>query len=250
MHDFIQLYIMLPGRKVYTMNNGNSTMKNLPMSEQPYVLCENRGAEALTDAQLIAVIIKNGTREEKSTDVAVNLLRQSVTGNLSGLCTLSIKQMMKVKGIGKVKALQLVCAIELAKRIEAEKIKPDEAYESPRDLAGLFMQRMRFLRTEEARCAYFDAAGHLLGEVRLSSGDLCQAPIPMREIFMKAIEMNAYGLVLAHNHPGGTSDPSEQDDGLTRKLAGASKIIGVVFIDHIIIGDNKYYSFRENGKIV
>jgi DNA repair protein RadC len=223
----------------------NLTMKTLPESEQPYYICERYGAKMLTDAQLLAVIIKTGTRELRVTQVAENLIKELGDKKLAGLMFMSSKEMEKLPGIGRIKAMQLECVCELAKRISESKYRSKIAFNSPRSIADYYMQRMRFSPTEKCYVLYCNGAGALLGEKEVSSGDQKHSVVPLREIFIEGIRLNATGFVLLHNHPGGNPKPSSADVALTRKFKEASKLLDTALIGHIIIGDNEYFSFLE-----
>lgn len=232
------------------MNTKNYTMKELPDSEKPYEKCEEHGAQALSDAELLAVLIKNGTRKRTSLMVAMDVLQlhPSYKG-LAGLYHLTIRELVQVRGIGKVKAIQILCMAELAKRMAREKRKVKAAFSGPADVAMYFMEEMRNLETEHFYAAFMDAGGHLLYSCPLFKGTVLSSPANPREILRAALLHDAAQYVVLHNHPSGDPTPSRTDIQMTGRLAAASELVGIPLKDHIIIGDNQYVSLKEQGSM-
>ena len=215
----------------------NITVKNLPDSEQPYEKFLKYGASYLSDAELLAVIIKSGTNGVQSIDVARNFL---TTGrrNLLNLYDVSYENMTKIRGIGKVKAIQLKCIAELSRRITETKYYNNICLDHPASIADYYMETLRHERREHLMLCMFDSKCHLLSIV---------SP---REIFRFALACDAVHLVILHNHPSGIPDPSAADDAVTERIYECGKIMGIHLSDHIIIGDRTYYSYREKNRIV
>lgn len=232
------------------MKKDNFTMKELPCSERPYEKCEKYGASILSNAELLAVLIKSGTKERTSLSLALEVLQvhPSYKG-LIGLHHVTQQELMKIDGIGRVKAIQILCAVELSKRM-ARECKSDAPYFCrPDQLAAYFMEEMRNLETEHLYAAYMDANGRLLHQQMVFKGTIQSALMGPRELLRLALLHDASQYVILHNHPSGNPKPSKEDVDATRRLVEASNVIGISLSDHIVIGDNQYVSLRERGMI-
>ena len=227
------------------MQNHN-TLKELPESERPYEKYLAHGEQALSDAELLAIILKTGTKQLTSIDVARNLL-SGEQGNLLNLYKLSFEELLTFKGIGKVKAIQLKAIAELSKRISKtmsrERLKMDE----PCSIAAYYMERMRHEKQEILLLSMFDSKCNLIDDAIISKGSVNSSFVSPREIFLKALQKEAVYIILLHNHPSGSPIPSKQDHEVTRKIDECGKLLGIGLSDHIIIGDRDYYSYREAG---
>lgn len=230
------------------MTEKKYTMKTLPFLEKPYEKCEHFGAEALSNAELLSVIIKTGTKERTSLLLAMDVLQLNPTyQGLSGLWHLTLQELMTIKGIGRVKAIQLLCVAELAKRMARETKRESVVLNNPKDVADFFMEEMRNLETEHLYVALLDAGGHLLHYQVVFMGTVQSATANPREILRLALRYDATDYIVLHNHPSGDPTPSEDDIQTTKRLIQASDTIGIPIVDHIIIGDNQYVSLRERG---
>lgn len=224
------------------------TQKELPESERPYEKCERSGPEALSDAELLAVIIRSGTRNERAVDLAIRVLnRPGAKKGLSALYYYSQQELQKMKGIGKVKSIQLCCVAELAKRMQASVCPPAEAFSSPQSIAYGYMERLRHCRTEEIILLMLDTKGRKIADETVSKGTVNMAVLEPREVLCVALRYEAVFIVVLHNHPSGVPVPSDADVAVTRRLAQACEIVGIFLRDHIIIGDNCYFSMKEKG---
>lgn len=224
------------------------TQKELPVSEQPYEKCERFGPEVLSDAELLAVIIRSGTKSERAVDVAIRVLnRQGPKTGLAALNYYSLKELQKIKGIGRVKAIQLCCVAELAKRMQSTVHNDSICFTSPQKIADAYMGRMRHCRTEEIVLLMLDTKGRKIADAVISKGTVNSAVLEAREVLTVALRHEAVFLVVLHNHPSGIPTPSDADILVTRRLAAACEIVGILLRDHIIIGDNCYLSMKEKG---
>lgn len=224
------------------------TQKELPVSEQPYEKCERFGPEVLSDAELLAVIIRSGTKSERAVDVAIRVLnRQGPKTGLAALNYYSLKELQKIKGIGRVKAIQLCCVAELAKRMQSTAQNDSVCFTSPQKIADAYMGRMRHCRTEEIVLLMLDTKGRKIADAVISKGTVNSAVLEAREVLTVALRHEAVFLVVLHNHPSGIPTPSDADILVTRRLAAACEIVGILLRDHIIIGDNCYLSMKEKG---
>ncbi len=225
------------------------TVKELPESERPYEKCERFGPGVLSDAELLAVIIRSGTKKERAVDLAVRVLnRPGAKKGLSALYYYSRQELQKIKGIGKVKAIQLCCVAELAKRMHvAEDDACTVGFHSPESIAQAYMERMRHCRTEEIILLMLDTKGRRIADEVISKGTVNMAVLEPREVLCTALRYEAVFLILLHNHPSGVPMPSDADISVTLKLAKACEIVGIELRDHIVIGDNCYLSMMEKG---
>ena len=207
------------------------TMKERPETERPYEKCLRAGAESLTDGELLAVIIRCGTRSCTALELAFSLLnRHPVYKGLAGLHHLDIEMLKEIPGIGNVKAIEILCVLELSKRLARASIKEESDFSSPDYIAAYYMEDMRHLSVEKVMLLLLD------GRHRL-----------MKEILLEALRYHAVNLILIHNHPSGYPEPSREDLIITRQIKEAGELLGIPLSDHIIIGDKCYTSLREQN---
>lgn len=238
----------LPGEtgKVVYMEERKS-MKDLPSEERPYERCFSCGPTALTDAELLAVIIRTGSNGVKSVDLAGQILELAGSEGILGICSLTAKELMSIHGIGMVKAVQILCIAELSKRIAMTSRKERLNFTTPAAIASYYMEEMRHKEKEELWVLMLDSKSSLLGESVVSTGTVNFAVASPREIFLEALRYKAVAIIIMHNHPSGDPSPSQNDFVCTKKIREAGELIGISLIDHIIIGDNKYMSFSEKN---
>lgn len=224
------------------------TLKELPLSERPYEKCENYGAQALSDAELLAVIIRSGVRNERAVDVAARVLDQS-SGypGLIGLNHMNLNELKTIKGIGRVKAVQLLCIAELTKRMAKATNEGRMKMITPEAVAHYYMQDMRHLTREKVKLVMLDSKSKILKDMTISTGTVSSSLLSPREIFLNALKYEAVNVILIHNHPSGDPTPSREDIQTTNRMKEAGNLIGIKLMDHIIIGDNKYISLSEQG---
>ena len=226
------------------------TIKELPESERPYEKSEKYGASVLSDSELLAIIIKSGNRNERSTDLASRILmmKESRYG-LNVLNHVSMKELCSINGIGKVKAIQLMAVAELSKRM-AEDIKREGiTFEDSDSIAGFYMEKMRHLEREQTRLLLFDMRMKMISDMEIFKGTVGRSFMEPREILIEALKADAVSFVLLHNHPSGDPTPSTADIEITKRLKNAGDLIGIKLKDHIIIGDKKYVSLRSTGEL-
>lgn len=223
----------------------NKTIKELPASERPYEKFLSLGASGLSDADLLAIIIKTGTKDKSAVDIAQEML-SGRHGNLLNLYEMSYDELIQVSGIGQIKAIQLKAVAELSMRISKAKRACSIRMNTPVTIADYYMEQMRHLQQEVVICAYFDVKSRFLGDKFISKGSLSSSVVDISSVMRTALEKNASKIVLLHNHPSGDCTPSKDDIAVTDRLAEGSRIFSIELCDHIIIGDNEYYSFYEN----
>lgn len=222
------------------------TIKELPITERPYEKCLKYGTSKLSDAELLAVIIRTGTSGLQSIDLARNILNLSNQQGLLCIHQLTAEELMKVNGIGKVKAIQLKCISELAKRLAKGNIEKTPLTSS-RDVASCYMEEYRHLSREHVLLLMLNTKKCLIAEKILSKGTVSASSITPREIFVEALNKDAVSIILLHNHPSGDATPSKADIALTKQVKWAGITIGIPLMDHLIIGDGTYTSFKEKG---
>lgn len=223
----------------------NKTIKELPASERPYEKFLSLGTSGLSDADLLAIIIKTGTKDKSAVDIAQEIL-SGRHGNLLNLYEMSYDELIQVSGIGQIKAIQLKAVAELSMRISKAKRARSIRMNTPVIIADYYMEQMRHLQQEVVICAYFDVKSRFLGDKFISKGSLSSSVVDISSVMRTALEKNASKIVLLHNHPSGDCTPSKDDIAVTDRLAEGSRIFSIELCDHIIIGDNEYYSFYEN----
>ncbi len=226
----------------------NLTIKDLPDSEKPYEKFLKYGAEKLSDAELLAVIIKAGARGLKVTEVAQNFLNVRER-SLLNLYAMPYEEMKNITGIGKVKAIQLKCIAELSERMAETRYRREVKLNDPASVARYYMERLRHKDQEHVIIALFNAKCRLIDDNDLAVGSATAACVTPREIFAYALSHHAVNIILLHNHPSGLPTPSKEDDALTALVCECGHMLQIALSDHIIIGDHKYYSYREQEKI-
>ena len=228
-------------------------MKELPETERPYEKLEQYGEKALTNAELIAIIIKTGTKEETAVGLAQQILKLNTekNGNLNFLRELTVQEFMKIKGIGKIKAIQLKAVCELATRMNSVINYKERQILKPYDIAEILMEKMRFEKQEILKVAMLNNKNKLLKikDIAIGGGNFVTATI--KSVLNEAVKMDAAKIILIHNHPTGDPTPSNQDIEFTNKVEQASKILGIQLLDHIVIGNADYISiFSQREKML
>ena len=222
------------------------TVKELPKNERPYEKCMYYGPEALTDAELLAIFIRTGTRHQTAMELGALILGGG-NRNLMNLYDYGIQELMKFQGIGKVKAIQLKCIAEISRRIANVSRNMDICFSSPQLVADFYMEKLRHEPKEHFVVCMLDSKCRYLGERTLTIGSVNASLVSPREVFIHALSLQAVSIIILHNHPSGRPQPSREDIQVTERIAECGKLLHVKLSDHIIIGDHDYYSFREKG---
>lgn len=219
-------------------------MKELPEMERPYEKLEIYGEKSLSNAELIAIIIKTGNKEESSLEVAQKILNldKSKKGDLNFLQELSIKDLMKIKGIGKVKAIQLKAICELTIRMSRPANYKKIQVKTTKDVAKLLMNEMRFLKKEIVKIIVLNNKNEILTIKDIGMGIANFVELGLKDVLLEPIKLEAPKFIIVHNHPSGNATPSRQDIIFTEKLAEMSGKLGIELLDHIVIGDLDYKS--------
>ncbi len=222
------------------------SLKDLPKEERPYEKCLKYGCRALSDAELLAVIIRTGAVGSSSVELARKIL--SLAGEerkLTAIAGLSTAELMSVHGVGKVKAVQIQCVAELSRRIAKTRASEGLCFQSPASIADYYMEDLRHEEKEHCILMMLNTRNKLLCEEELTVGTVNASLISTREIFIEALKNQAVYIILVHNHPSGDPAPSREDILLTNRVKEAGTLIGIELLDHIIIGDRSYTSLRE-----
>ena len=219
-------------------------MKELPESERPREKLLTKGAPALSESELIAILLRTGTR-----DVPVNRLADRLLAKyqLAGLGSLTPQELSRNPGIGPVKAVTLAAGIELGKRLSLREPLSRPLVRTPKDAADLMMPRLRDQVREHFVAILLSTKNHVLATPLITTGTLNAAMVHPRDVFREAIHHSAASMILVHNHPSGDPAPSREDIALTRKLADAGTMMDIAVLDHVIIGDGRYISLKEEG---
>ena len=227
----------------------NLSIKDWAEEDRPREKMLRLGSAALSDAELIAILIGSGTRKETAVGLARRVLR-SVNNNLNALGKLSIADLTAgFKGIGEAKAVRVCAALELGRRRGAAEADPRAAVRSSHDASLLFQARLRDLPHEELWVALLNPAHRVVRVARISQGGVNNTLADIRLILKAAIDALASGIILCHNHPSGNLQPSRHDDQLTERVQKAAKLMDIALLDNIILADNRYYSYMDEGRL-
>ena len=221
----------------------NYTIKEIPITERPRERLKKVGPNNLSDKELLAIILKTGTKNKNVSNLSLEILNNYP---LSDLKNISIQNLTKIKGIGEVKAIELLATIELGKRIFHPIITDTIKLTTPKEIY-MYIRNIFFdLRQEHFYALYFDNNKKLIDKKLLFLGTLNESIAHPREVFKEAYRLSAAYIVVVHNHPSNNTNPSKADTKLTENLIKIGNIQGIPIVDHIIVGTNNYYSFYEN----
>lgn len=224
-------------------------IKELPLSERPYEKLELYGTSVLSNAELLAIIIKTGTKEESSITIANKILtmQDGQNDNLRFLQEIAIEELMQIKGIGKVKAIQLKAVGELIKRISKPINNQYVKIKNSKDVADLIMPEMQYEKREIAKVVILNTKNIILKIIDISIGGSNFAYIEPKDVLVEAVKMQSPKIILIHNHPSGDPTPSEGDFKVTDRVFDAAELMGITLLDHIVIGDGTYVSILGKG---
>lgn len=216
------------------------------MANKPYEKFKEFGAQALSNEELLAIILRTGTNNKPAIKVAEEILNtnDAYDGKLMSLHHKSLKQLMDVEGIGEVKAIKLKCLTELSIRMAKERLENRNVFKEPSDIAMYYMETCRHLEVEQVYLLCLDNQLRLIKEYVLSTGTINASLISPREIFIKALEAKAVHILLVHNHPSGDPTPSRADIEISKKVMESGELLDIKLLDHIIIGDHTYVSLK------
>lgn len=226
----------------------DSLIKDLAYCERPYEKAVLRGIESLSDAELIAVILRSGTSKTSSITLANQILDAHIVHKgILGMNYLRREDYLNINGIGNIKATQLLAVTELSRRMNMTRLKDNLVFSNPLSIANYYMEKCKYYTKEKVFVMLFSGAYTLIKELMLSEGIVNQAMISTRNIFIEALKYEAVHMILIHNHPSGIPEPSIADIEITKKIVEAGKLLDIILSDHIIIGNGTYVSLMERG---
>ena len=225
------------------------TMRDLPEKERPREKMLRLGARGLSDAELLAILLRTGTVEESALSIAQGLLKEyEQPGGVALLAAARPEDLSKYKGIGNVKAITITAAIEFGRRLYARQASGDiTSIRQPEDAANWYLHRLRYVQQEEFHVLLLSTKHQVLASCCVAVGTMDAALVDPRRVFQEALRHQAAALILAHNHPSGDPSPSKEDIALTLRLAEAGKLLELPVLDHVIIGDGRFVSLKEKG---
>lgn len=230
--------------------NQTYKMKEMAEEERPYEKCLRYGAGRLSNVELLAVLLRTGTKGMNSLELAKSILEApSGEESLLNIHQITLQKLKRLRGIGKVKAVQILCLSELAKRLAKASAKEGLVFHLPVTIAEYYMEEMRHQKQEHMKLLMLDTKSKLLGESNISKGTVNASLVSPRELFIEALDCGAVSIILLHNHPSGDPTPSQADILFTKRVKEAGELIGISLLDHIIIGNNCYISFAEQNMI-
>lgn len=227
---------------------GSFSIKHWADDDKPREKLAQKGHSVLSDAELIAILIGSGSREESAVQLAKRILA-STNNNLNDLGKLSIKKLMKFKGIGEAKAIAIIAALEIGRRRRGEAAQETSKITSSANAFELLQPIIGELQHEEFWIVYLNNSNKVLHKELLSKGGITGTLVDVRLVLKQALEHNSVGLLLAHNHPSGTLKPSTADKQITQKLKIAAEALDIKVLDHLIITQKAYFSFADNGEL-
>lgn len=227
--------------------NQKHTIREMLETERPYEKCCQRGPESLSDPELLAVILRTGTKGESVLDLSRRILEEAGGDGILGLHGLSGDRLRSIRGIGQVKSLQLLCILELSRRLAKASAGTRLDFASPASIAAYYMEDMRHLQQEHMKLLMLNTKSRLIGEKDIYKGTANASLVSPRELFIEALRAGAVSIILLHNHPSGDPTPSQADKAVTLRVRKAGEFIGIDLLDHIIIGNNCYISLLEEG---
>ncbi|WP_226526321.1 RadC family protein [Metabacillus niabensis] len=222
-------------------------IQDFPQDERPRERLLNEGADKLSNQELLAILLRTGTKKESVLELSQKLLKHFE--GLRMLKDASVEEITTISGIGTAKAVQILSALELGRRMNRLTYDDRFVIRSPQDGANYVMEEMRFLSQEHFVCLYLNTKNQVLHKQTVFIGSLNASIVHPREVFKEALKRSAASLICIHNHPSGDPSPSREDIEVTKRLTECGKMLGIELLDHLIIGEQKYVSLKEKGYI-
>ena len=226
---------------------GGNLIKDIIKEERPRETLLKKGETYLSDSELLAILINNGTRDKSAITLAREIIETS--DGIRNLSNITVEELSKIKGIGLAKACRIISALELGRRVSVASEMQKFKISSPQDIGNVYMEELRYKKKEIFRVVLLNTKNVIIGSKDISEGSLNASIVHPREVFLEAINKSANKMILMHNHPSGDPTPSSEDINITKRLISAGQIVGIEILDHVIIGDGSFYSFKENGQI-
>ncbi|MFQ5586423.1 MAG: DNA repair protein RadC [Thermodesulfobacteriota bacterium] len=223
------------------------SIKEWPEDDRPRERLLKHGPESLSDAELLAIVLRTGGRERSAVDYAKGII--STYGDFMGLGEVSVQELCRIKGVGLAKAAQIKAAIEIGKRFSATPFKAGEPFTCSRAVYDHFHEILRGKKKENFLVVLLDGKNRKLREVSISEGCLTSSIVHPREVFNPVVKDSAAAVILVHNHPSGDPTPSKEDREITKRLKEVGELLGVKVLDHIVIGSGRYVSFADEGML-
>ncbi len=221
---------------------------DLPVENRPYERYEKLGMEALTDNELLAILLRNGVRGCSAEELAQQLLKdKEPLGAIVSLFQWREEELRKIKGMGRVKTIQVLALLEMCKRLSKQRYHYLQKFTCPQDVSDYFMEEVRHSHEELFIVALLNAKSKMMSYEKISKGSLTASIVHPREVYKIAIQKSAYSIIAVHNHPSGDPSPSKEDIQMTSRLKEVGELIGIPLLDHIIIGDGQYVSLKGEG---
>lgn len=231
------------------MSETSMTIKQMAASDRPREKFALQGADALSNSELLAILVRSGSNKETAIELTRRIL-SDCDNSLAKLQRLTLRQLQKYKGVGQVKAITIKAAAELARRGAMEEVGTQPVIRCPDDIARYFRPRIGDLTHEEVHVLYLNSRGAVIQSEMISRGGLNESSVDLRLVMKGALLCDAVSMALCHNHPSGSIQPSTQDDTLTNRLREAAKTMNIRLLDHIIVSTGtEYYSYNEEGKL-
>lgn len=220
------------------------TIKSMPEDERPREKLIKYGVESLSNVELLAIILKTGYRQASALEVSRELISSHRSG-INALVDISVEELSEIKGIGPSKASGIMAAVELGKRVLISE-ESRHKINSPTDVSNYLMKEMGDLKKEHFNIIMLDNKNQIIEIHNVSVGSLNSAIVHPREVFKNAVRRSSASIILAHNHPSGNTSPSKEDISITKRLLECGELMGIKVLDHIIVGKNEYFSFKEH----
>lgn len=232
-----------------TTSHTKLTIAEMSIDDRPREKVIQKGFSALTNSELIAILLRTGNPNESVLDLSKRILRAG-NDNLNTLSQLPLEQLTAIKGIGQAKAITLMAAFELGKRCRCEEVILRKSIQSPHDVLELMQDKNAYAQHEEFWVIYLSQSSQILHTEKISQGGLTSTVVDIRLILKQAISLNATCFILCHNHPSGNLNPSAQDKKMTSQMMMAAEYLSLKLLDHIIIHQNRFYSMSEMGNLI
>ena len=232
-----------------TTSHTKLTIAEMSIDDRPREKVIQKGFSALTNSELIAILLRTGNPNESVLDLSKRILRAG-NDNLNALSQLPLEQLTKIKGIGQAKAITLMAAFELGKRCRCEEVIQRKTIQSPQDVLELMQDKNAYAQHEEFWVIYLSQSSQILHTEKISQGGITSTVVDIRLILKQAINLNATCFILCHNHPSGNLNPSAQDRKMTSQMMMAAEYLSLKLLDHIIIHQNRFYSMNEMGNLI
>jgi DNA repair protein RadC len=245
------LYIKKSKKLGAILQKGNNDLsikiKELPETERPYEKLELKGEKNLSNAELLAIIIKTGTREETSVQLAQRILNlnDNITNDLNYLQSLTLQELMQIKGIGRVKAIQIKAVCEFSIRMFKTNDYKKVIIKNPHDIAKIFMSELKFEKREKLKQIILNNKNEVIQIKEIATGSTNFVNVPIKDILYEPVKMGANKFIIIHNHPSGDSTPSKEDIIFTNKLYDYATLMGIELVDHVVIGNMNYTSIFD-----